>query len=218
MATLKNKARIPVQKRSIETREKIINAAWTLFAEKGYFKTSAHDLADRAGVATGSFYGYFNNKKEVAIEIIRRFYKEASDKALYNFRIQLGDTVAQNLDQCRKLVRFIIQSLKESHAINPMLHREVIALINLDEEVRKINHEEEQKVVALIVAFLRQYKQFIRVDDIEAAAILLFRTSDEIIHRIMINKEELEAERLLGELEDMICSYLFLSPSGIMNP
>ena len=99
-----------------------------------------------------------------------------------------------------------------------MLHREVIALINLDEEVRKINHEEEQKVVALIVAFLRQYKQFIRVDDIEAAAILLFRTSDEIIHRIMINKEELEAERLLGELEDMICSYLFLSPSGIMNP
>ena len=84
MTISKNKARIPVQKRSIETKEKIINAAWTLFAEKGYFKIRTHDLAQRAGVATGSFYGYFNNKKEVAIELIRSFYKEASEKALYN--------------------------------------------------------------------------------------------------------------------------------------
>jgi AcrR family transcriptional regulator len=213
----KNKARIPIQKRSIETREKIINAAWTLFAEKGYFKTSTHDLAEQAGVATGSFYGYFNNKKEVAIEIIRNFYKEASEKTLSNFSIQLGETVAENLDTGKKFVRFIIHSLKESHAINPMIHREAIALINLDEEVRKINQEEEQKVVALIVAFLRQYKQIIRVDDIDAAAILLFRTSDEIIHRIMINKEEIDAERLLGELEDMICSYLFI-PYGDKTP
>ena len=209
MTISKSKARIPVQKRSIETREKIINAAGTLFSEKGYFKTSTHDLAEQAGVATGSFYGYFNNKKEVAIEMIRRFYKEASEKTLSNFSIQIGDNVAENLDTGRKLVRFIIHSLKESHAINPMIHREAIALINLDEEVRKINQEEEQKIVALILAFLRQYKQFIRVGDIEAAAILLFRTSDEIIHRIMINKEEIEEERLLGELEDMICSYLF---------
>jgi AcrR family transcriptional regulator len=212
----KSKARIPVQKRSIETKEKILNAAWTLFAEKGYFKTSTHDMAEQAGIATGSFYGYFNNKKEVAIEIIRRFYKEASEKALYNFRLQIGDTVSENLETCRKLIRFIIQSLKESHAINPMLHREGMALILLDEDVRKINHEEEQKVVALIVAFLRQYKQFIRVDDIEAAAIMLFRTCDEIIHRIMINKEEIEAERLLKELEDMICNYLFI-PFGDKN-
>ena len=114
----KNKARIPVQKRSIETREKILNAAWELFAEKGYFKTNTNELAERAGVATGSFYGYFNNKKEVAIEMIRRFYKEASEKTLSNFSIQIGDNFAENLDTGRKLVRLMIQSLKEFHAVN----------------------------------------------------------------------------------------------------
>ena len=210
MTISKNKARIPVQKRSIETKEKILEAAWTLFAEKGYFKTSTHDLAERAGVATGSFYGYFNDKKEVAIELIRRFRKEASEKALSNFRIQIGDNVAENLDQGRKLVRFIIRSLKESHAINPLLHKEATALILLDEDIRKINSEEDKKIIAFLITFLQQYKLLIRVDDIEAAAIMLFRISDEIIHRIMINKEEIEAERLLGELEDMICSYLFI--------
>jgi AcrR family transcriptional regulator len=213
----KNKARMPVQKRSIETREKILNAAWELFAEKGYFKTSTHDLAERAGVATGSFYGYFNNKKEVAIELIRRFHEEAFEKAFNNFRIQIGDNVAENLDQGRKLVRFVIRSLKESHAINPMLHKEATALILLDEDIRKINSEEDKKIIAFLITFLQQYKLLIRVDDIEAAAIMLFRISDEIIHRIMINKEEIEAERLLRQLEDMICSYLFI-PFGDKNP
>lgn len=198
-----------MQKRSIETREKILNAAWELFAEKGYFKTNTHDLADRAGVATGSFYGYFNNKKEVVIELIRRFHDEAFEKAFNNFRLQIGDNVTDNIDQGRKLVRLIIQSLKESHAINPMLHREATALILLDEDVKKIKSEDDNKTIAFLITLLQQYKQFIRVDDIEAAAILLFRISDEIIHRIMINKEEIEEERLLGELEDMICSYLF---------
>jgi len=207
----KNKARIPVQKRSIETREKILNAAWELFAEKGYFKTNTNELAERAGIATGSFYGYFNNKKEVGIELMRRFYKEASEKALSNFYIQIGNNVAENLDTGRKLVRFIIKSLKESHAINPMLHKETTALILLDEDVRKISKEEDKKIITFLITFLQQYKQLIRVDDIEAAAIMLFRISDEIIHRIMINKEEIEEERLLGELEDMICSYLFIT-------
>jgi len=206
----KNKARIPVQKRSIETREKILNAAWTLFAEKGYFKTSTHDLAEQAGVATGSFYGYFNNKKEVAIELIRRFHEEAFEKAFNNFRIQIGDNVAQNIDAGRKLVRLIIQSLKESHTINPMLHKEATALILLDEDVKKIKSEEDKETIALLITLLQKYKQLIRINDIEAAAVLLFRTSDEIIHRIMINKDEIEEERLLGELEDMICSYLFV--------
>lgn len=207
----KRKARIPVQKRSIETREKILNAAWELFAEKGYFKTNTNELAERAGIATGSFYGYFNNKKEVGIELMRRFYKEASEKALSNFYLQMGDNVAENHDTGRKLVRFIIKSLKESHAINPLLHKETTALILLDEDVRKINNEEDKKIITLLIAFLQQYKQLIRVDDIEAAAIMLFRISDEIIHRIMINKEEIEEERLLGELEDLICRYLFIT-------
>jgi AcrR family transcriptional regulator len=205
----KNKARVPIQKRSIETKEKIINAAWTLFAEKGYFKTSTHDLAERAGVATGSFYGYFNNKKEVAIELIRNFYKEASEKALCNIHIQISDNVAENLDSGRKLVRSIIQSLKEAHDINPMIHKEATALILLDEDVSKINSEEEKIIIASLSNLLQQYKQVIRLDDIEAAATMLFWISTEMIHRIMINKEDVEKKRMIRELEDMICSYLF---------
>lgn len=211
MTKSKGKARAPVQKRGIDTREKIIDAAWTLFAEKGFFKTNARDIAKQAGVATGSFYGYFNNKKEVAIELIRRFHKDVSERALTNFNMKISDTVAENLDTGKKLVQFIIQSLMKSHEISPQLHREATALILLDEEVCKINRIEEKKIITFIITLLQKYKQFIRVDDLEAAAVLLYRITDEVIHRIMIHKEEIDAERLLRELDDMICGYLFIN-------
>jgi AcrR family transcriptional regulator len=211
IVTVINKARIPAQKRGIETKNKILDAAWILFGKKGYFKTNARDIAEQAGVATGSFYAYFNNKKEVGIELIRRFYKEASVKVLNDFNLQIGDNITETLDSARNLVRFVIQSLKESHAINPLLHKEASALILLDEEVNKINNEEQKIVISYLIALFQQYKKYIRVDDLEAAALLLFRVSDEIIHRIMFNKEDVNEERLLGELEDMICKYLFIT-------
>ncbi len=213
MTVSKNKARIPVQKRSIETREKILNAAWELFAEKGYFKTSTHDLAERASVATGSFYGYFNNKKEVAIELIKRFYKEASEKVLHNIQMDVGDNVSESLDNGKKLVRSLIRSSKESHEINPMIHQDAQALILLDEEVEKLNREEEQKIIEFLIHLLQKYKQFIRVNNIEVAATMLFWISTEMIHRIMNDKEGDKEERLLRELEDIICSYLFIAVS-----
>ena len=213
MTALKSKARIPVQKRSIETKDKILNAAWELSAEKGYFKITTHHLAQRAGVATGSFYGYFNNKKEVAIELIKRFYKEASEKVLHNIQMDVGDNVSESLDNGKKLVRSLIRSLKEAHEINPMIHQDAQALILLDEEVGKMNREEEKKIIEFLIHLLQKYKQFIRVNNIEAAATMLFWISTEMIHRIMNDKEGDKEERLLRELEDIICSYLFIDVS-----
>jgi len=209
VTALKNKARIPVQKRSIETKDKILNAAWELSAEKGYFKITTHDLAQRAGVATGSFYGYFNNKKEVAIELIKRFYKEASEKALYNIQRDVGDNLTENLDNGKKLVRSLIRTLKESHEINPRIHQDAQALILLDEDVGTINRDEEKKIIEFLISLLQQYKKFIRVNDIEAAATMLFWISTEMIHRIMNDTDDIAKERLLRELEDIIYNYLF---------
>jgi len=113
----KQKARNPVQKRGIETRQKIIEAAEALFAEKGYHKTNALEIAARAGVATGSFYGYFNNKKEVLIEAIRNFYSNASEKVLNVYQAQVHENNTDNYREGKNLVHFMIQSLYATHDI-----------------------------------------------------------------------------------------------------
>ncbi len=207
----KHKARIPVQKRGMETKKKIIEAAGVLFAEKGFHKTNALEIAARAGVATGSFYGYFNNKKEVLAEVIRNFYANASEKVLNVYGARVYDNTTDNYREGKNLVHFMIEALYAIHEINPALHRELIAMILLDKEIEDINREEERKVIASMTSLLKNYKEHVRIKDIEAAAVLLYRVSDEIIHRIRIMGSDIESERLLTELEDMVCRYLLVT-------
>ncbi len=47
------------------TREKIVQAAWELFEEKGYEATGIDDIADRAKISVDEFYQYFSEKKEL---------------------------------------------------------------------------------------------------------------------------------------------------------
>jgi len=47
------------------TREKILNAAVDLFAQKGLAATSAKDIAEKAGVSVGLMYHYYKTKEEM---------------------------------------------------------------------------------------------------------------------------------------------------------
>ncbi len=71
----KKDIRIPQQKRSIEKKEKIIEAATRIFSEKGYFCTNTVDIAKSANISTGSIYAYYKDKKDILIECLNRFGK-----------------------------------------------------------------------------------------------------------------------------------------------
>lgn len=57
--------REPRQKRSIEKKEKIIQAGFELFCERGYQNTNTNEIAERAGVSIGTLYSYFEDKKSI---------------------------------------------------------------------------------------------------------------------------------------------------------
>ncbi len=61
----KKEVRIPVQKRSIEKKNKIIEAGFDLICEKGYYNVSTPDIAKHAGVSTGIIYQYFKDKHDI---------------------------------------------------------------------------------------------------------------------------------------------------------
>ena len=52
-----------------DTRTKILQAALKLFARRGYDGTTTKDLAKSAGVAEGTLFRHFNNKKAILIEV-----------------------------------------------------------------------------------------------------------------------------------------------------
>ncbi|RKY95393.1 MAG: hypothetical protein DRQ06_03760 [Candidatus Hydrothermota bacterium] len=61
---------------SQSTRDIILKAAKELFAERGYYSTTVDDVAERAGVAKGSIYTYFNSKYELFVTALLQDFEE----------------------------------------------------------------------------------------------------------------------------------------------
>jgi AcrR family transcriptional regulator len=60
------------QARSMNTKQKIIEAAEHFFCQYGYYESSIQKLTEAANVSIGSFYFYFKDKDELLIEVYRR--------------------------------------------------------------------------------------------------------------------------------------------------
>src|SRR5690349_5560427 len=56
---------------SDERRARLLAAALTLFAQRGYHGTSVPDVAKAARVATGSVYNYFADKNDLVNQVYR---------------------------------------------------------------------------------------------------------------------------------------------------
>lgn len=74
------------EKRSAARRAALVQAAATLFSERGYDGTAVSDIVARAGVAQGTFYLYFSSKEQalraVAEDVIARVTAAASQAGL----------------------------------------------------------------------------------------------------------------------------------------
>jgi AcrR family transcriptional regulator len=73
--------------RGVQTRTRILEAAEQIFADVGYHEASIVKITEAAGVAQGTFYLYFEGKKQVFDELVvdlnrrvRHAMKEASSK------------------------------------------------------------------------------------------------------------------------------------------
>ena len=57
--------------KGLRTRQRLLDAAETVFAELGYHDASIVRLTETAGVAQGTFYLYFESKKQIFDELVR---------------------------------------------------------------------------------------------------------------------------------------------------
>jgi AcrR family transcriptional regulator len=80
------------REKSLETRVKIVDAAYHLFIERGYSATAMRDISHQAGVTVGAIYHHFQTKEEIWVEVIlnRHPYHEILPIIL----AAQGDTIA----------------------------------------------------------------------------------------------------------------------------
>lgn len=54
------------------TRERLLDAAVELFAERGVLAASVEEICERAGFTRGAFYSNFESKDELCLDVLRR--------------------------------------------------------------------------------------------------------------------------------------------------
>ncbi|UGT38748.1 TetR/AcrR family transcriptional regulator [Nocardia yamanashiensis] len=59
-----------VERRKQETRRDILDAAFECFAERGYHATSIAHIVKKVGVAQGTFYLYFQSKRDIIDQVL----------------------------------------------------------------------------------------------------------------------------------------------------
>src|SRR6188768_1431941 len=61
---------------SLSRRDELLGIAAELFASKGFRNTTVRDIADAAGILSGSLYHHFDSKESMVDEILRTFQDE----------------------------------------------------------------------------------------------------------------------------------------------
>lgn len=123
------KIREPKQQRSIEKKNKIIQAGYELFAEKGYFNTNTAEIAKRAGVSTGIVYGYFHDKRDILLEVLDIYIEDVFSPILVLF-----DNVDTGLD-FNNLVPTILETVVKTHKDHAAIHEALHSLTSTDPQV-----------------------------------------------------------------------------------
>lgn len=72
---------MPLGRKAARTRAALLDAARTVFSEKGYASTSVGDIAAVAGVSLGAFYQYFRDRADVLATLVGEAAQRMLDDA-----------------------------------------------------------------------------------------------------------------------------------------
>jgi len=123
--------RKPQQQRSIDKRNKIIQAGYELFAQNGYFNTNTAEIAKSAGVSTGLVYGYFRDKRDILVEVLDQYIQQ-----VYEPILQIFDSLTAPL-KFNALIPQIVEQAIAVHKKNSSIHEALHALSHTDDIVNK---------------------------------------------------------------------------------
>ena len=194
--------RTPKQQRSVATRDRIMKAAFALFAQKGIHGTNSKEIVEKAGVSIGSFYSYFKNKKSLLLEMLEDYLDRhflAIWKPIENITVN---------EMGRDDIKLLIESVFAAYGISPEFHRQTHALRYSDTDINRVYEHERNREVTQMRYLLENNKDRMRVSDQEAAAIVIHNAVESVAHTVKFIGAKIDDHRLMNELADMIYNFL----------
>lgn len=158
-----------------DKKERIIEAAALVFAQKGYAGSSVADIADQAEIGKGTIYAYFSSKEDLFFAVFEWFMMRTGTAAQVSVS-HLGGSAAQRLEALSDSIMGMWDEIKDAFTLtmefwaasssSQMRDRFKEAFRRLYEEFRAI-------VVALIYDGIRRGEFRSDIDPASIAAALV---------------------------------------------
>lgn len=129
----------PRTARGERTLRKILDAARLEFGEKGFAESSIVGITQRAGVALGTFYTYFDSKEVVFGAVVRDMSAQVRDTVAPAFQEPV-----KALDAAREGLRLFLEFARE--------HRDVYRIVDESEFVEPTAYREHYETTAARIA------------------------------------------------------------------
>ncbi len=108
-----------------ERRLQILDAARDVFAKRGYARATVDDIVAEAGVARGTFYLYFDDKRDAFVELVQRF---ASQITAVIVRIATDDPGRPVADQVLENTRAILRLCLSERSMTKILFTDAVGV------------------------------------------------------------------------------------------
>ncbi|MFY9398175.1 MAG: TetR/AcrR family transcriptional regulator [Desulfomonilia bacterium] len=194
------RVRIPKQKRSIERRQKVKQAALELFAHKGVNGTSSNEIARQAGVSIGTFYSYFENKRSLFLEILKDHLKTF-----------VTDIYALEVDETVPIRENVREHIRKAFTVfdrHPQFHREALVLKFSDSGVKRLFDEVEHEQLVILSRLIRPYCRNRSPEQLMEVSKVIHAAVENAAHSVKFLDSPLDRGRLVDELTEMITHYV----------
>lgn len=195
--------RSPRQPRGIASRSKIIDAAFKIFQEKGYYGTNTEDIAKAAGVSIGCLYSYFKDRDDL-------FHEVLNQRQQIFIQLFPSETVMnESKENIREWLKKQMIQLAEFQKNSRRMFADVRSLSYSSPAVSNILTEQREHRLHIAMEFFNSHKQILKVEDIEAAAILFCNLVSITTEQIALRENDISEERILRAGIDALMAYLF---------
>ena len=129
-----------------EKREQISKAALAVFAERGFHDTTVAEIAQRADVAKGTIYLYFDSKADILIDVFRRYLDEILDfvDGLLDSPMTAAEILAAFVEKQTNLLK------QEPNLVRVLTRRALHGLSDGHEKTAQFNRYLLDRIAALL--------------------------------------------------------------------
>ncbi len=194
-----------------QRRAQIIAVATEVFAAKGYHDARIDDIVVRAGIARGTFYLYFEDKRAIFEHIVDTFLGQLHDAIRV---IELDDPTAPASLQLRdNLLRVV-----DLFSSNPAMARILLsAAVGLDADFDRKLLAFYEAIAALIERALSEGEAagFVRAGNRHARALCVMGVLKELNYQLMLRKSAASPTELVDVMLDLVAYGLFTDRGAV---